>query len=248
MEYLRDVALGEILVIDENGPKSYYPFKRKPQPLNHCIFEFIYFERPDSLIFQKNVYEVWKNLGINLYRKYPLSATLLCSSQTMEPMQPTGYALESGIPIRIGMIRNHYIGITLIQPSEKLRDLSVIMKLNPIKEFVLDKEAIAVDDSPLRGTISKKRTKSIKLTGAINHFLISCPPLKFLFFFCIDFPKTSELIASKHTVEEIRKFLDIDTFYYLGLEELLDAVGNLKDKVDLACLTENYPLRGRFHL
>ncbi len=246
-EYLRDVEPGEILLINENGPKSYYPFRETPQPLSHCIFEFIYFARPDSLIFQKNVYIVRKNLGINLYKECPLEADLVMPFPDSGTYSALGYAKASGLPLEFGVIRNHYVGRTFIEPSERLRDLSVRMKLNPVKEVIRGKEVIVIDDSLVRGTTSKNRIKSIKLAGAKKiHFLISCPPLKFPCFFGIDFPKASELIASKHSVEEIRKFLDIDTLYYLSLDGLLDSVGDLRDKVCLACFTGNYPLEVDF--
>lgn len=247
VEYLRDVAPGEILVIDENGPKSYFPFEKEPQPLSHCIFEFIYFARPDSLIFQKNVYLVRKNLGFNLYRECPLSADFVMPFPDSGTYAALGYAQASGLPLEFGVIRNHYIGRTFIQPSERLRDLSVKMKLNPVKDFIRGKEVIVIDDSLVRGTTSKNRIKSIKLAGAKKiHFLISCPPLRYPCFFGIDFPQAKELIAAKHTVEEIRKFLDIDTLYYLSLDGLLDSVGDLRDKVCLACFTGNYPVEVDF--
>lgn len=247
VEYLRDVAPGEILVIDENGPKSYFPFEREPQPLSHCIFEFIYFARPDSLIYQKNVYTVRKNLGFNLYRECPLHADFVMPFPDSGTYAALGYSQASGIPLEFGVIRNHYIGRTFIQPSEKIRDLSVKMKLNPVRDFIRGKEVIVIDDSLVRGTTSKNRIRSIKFAGAKKiHFLISCPPLRYPCFFGIDFPQAKELIAAKHSVEEIRKFLDIDTLYYLSLEGLLESVGDLRDKVCLACFTGNYPMEVDF--
>lgn len=246
-EYLRDVAPGEILVIDSNGPKSFLPFEEDPQPLSHCIFEFVYFARPDSFVFQKNVYLVRKNLGYNLFKECPLSADFVMPFPDSGTYAALGYSQASGLPLEFGVIRNHYIGRTFIQPSEKLRDLSVKIKLNPVKDFIRGKEIIVIDDSLVRGTTSKNRIKSIRLAGAKKiHFLISCPPLRYPCFFGIDFPQARELIASKHSVEEIRKFLDIDTLYYLSLDGLLDSVGELRDKVCLACFTGNYPLEVDF--
>ncbi|MFN3568340.1 MAG: amidophosphoribosyltransferase [Caldimicrobium sp.] len=246
-EYLRDVQPGEIIIIDEGGLQSYFPFEGKNSKLSHCIFEFIYFARPDSLIFQKNVYLVRKNLGFNLYRECPLSADFVMPFPDSGTYAAIGYSQASGIPLEFGVIRNHYIGRTFIQPSERLRDLSVRLKLNPIKEFIKGKEVIVIDDSLVRGTTSKNRIKSIKLAGAKKvHFLISCPPIKYPCFFGIDFPKASELIAAKHSVEEIRKFLDIDRLYYLSLEGLLNSVGDLKEKVCLACFTGEYPIEVDF--
>ncbi|MFN4196955.1 MAG: amidophosphoribosyltransferase, partial [Caldimicrobium sp.] len=246
-EYLRDVQPGEIVIIDENGLQSYFPFEGEGSKLSYCIFEFIYFARPDSLIFQKNVYLVRKNLGYNLYKECPLSADLVMPFPDSGTYAAIGYSQASGIPLEFGVIRNHYIGRTFIQPSERLRDLSVRLKLNPIKQFIKGKEVIVIDDSLVRGTTSKNRIKSIKLAGAKKvHFLISCPPIKYPCFYGIDFPKASELIAAKHSVEEIRKFLDIDRLYYLSLEGLLNSVGDLKDKVCLACFTGEYPIEVDF--
>jgi len=145
------------------------------------------------------------------------------------------------------MIRNHYIGRTFIEPSQRIRDISVKMKLNPVKEMIKNKEIIIIDDSLVRGTTCKNRLKGIKELGPKKiHFLLSCPPIRYPCFFGIDFPSRSELIAAKHTIEEIRKFLDIDTLYYLSLEGLVDAVGELRNKVCLACFTGEYPIEVNF--
>ncbi len=247
VQYLRDIEPGEILIIDKEGPKSYKAFKKEKFPLSHCIFEFIYFARPDSYIFNKNVYTVRKNLGKNLYKECPLSADFVMPFPDSGSYAAIGYAQASGLPLEFGMIRNHYIGRTFIQPSEKIRNVSVRMKLNPVKDILKGKEVIIIDDSLVRGTTSKNRLKSIKEAGAKKiHFLLSCPPLRFPCFFGIDFPSSAELIASKHSVEEIRKFLDIDTLYYLSIEGLLSAVGELRDKVCLACFTGEYPIEVDF--
>ncbi len=242
-QYLRDIEPGEILVINESGISSYFPFKESNLKLSHCIFEFIYFARPDSLIFNKNVYLVRKNLGYNLYKECPLKADLVMPFPDSGNYAAIGYAQASGLPFEFGVIRNHYIGRTFIEPSEKIRDFSVKVKLNPVKELIKGKEIIIIDDSLVRGTTCRNRLKSIKEAGAKKiHFLLSCPPIRYPCFFGIDFPSASELIASKHTVEEIRKFLDINTLYYLSIEGLLDAVGELKDKVCLACFNGDYPI------
>ncbi|MDF2953072.1 MAG: Glutamine phosphoribosylpyrophosphate amidotransferase [Thermodesulfobacterium sp.] len=247
VQYLRDVEPGEILVIDKDGPKSYKVFKKEKFNLSHCIFEFIYFARPDSYLFNKNVYMVRKNLGKNLYKECPLSADFVMPFPDSGNYAAIGYAQASGLPLEFGMIRNHYIGRTFIQPSEKIRNISVKMKLNPVKDILKGKEVIIIDDSLVRGTTSKNRLKSIKEIGAKKiHFLLSCPPIKFPCFFGIDFPSSAELIAHKHSVEEIRKFLDIDTLYYLSIEGLLSAVEELRDKVCLACFSGEYPIEVDF--
>uniref|UniRef100_A0A7V6CD16 Amidophosphoribosyltransferase n=1 Tax=Thermodesulfobacterium geofontis TaxID=1295609 RepID=A0A7V6CD16_9BACT len=247
VQYLRDIEPGEILIIDKEGPKSYKVFKKEKFNLSHCIFEFIYFARPDSYIFNKNVYLVRKNLGKNLYKECPLQADFVMPFPDSGNYAAIGYSQASGLPIELAMIRNHYIGRTFIQPSEKIRSISVKMKLNPAKDILKGKEVIIIDDSLVRGTTSRNRLKSIKEAGAKKiHFLLSCPPLRFPCFFGIDFPSSAELIAHKHSIEEIRKFLDIDTLYYLSIEGLLSAVEDLRDKVCLACFTGEYPIEVDF--
>lgn len=246
-QYLREVEPGEILVITKEGPKSFYPFKKEKYPRAHCVFEFIYFARPDSLIFNKNVYLVRKNLGKNLYKECPLEADFVMPFPDSGNYAAIGYAQASGLPLEFAMIRNHYIGRTFIEPSQRIRDISVKMKLNPVKEMIKNKEIIIIDDSLVRGTTCKNRLKGIKELGPKKiHFLLSCPPIRYPCFFGIDFPSRSELIAAKHTIEEIRKFLDIDTLYYLSLEGLVDAVGELRNKVCLACFTGEYPIEVNF--
>ncbi|HAA83686.1 MAG TPA: amidophosphoribosyltransferase [Thermodesulfobacterium commune] len=246
-QYLREVAPGEILVITQEGPKSYFPFKKEKFPKSHCVFEFIYFARPDSHIFGKTVYPVRKQLGKNLYKECPLEADFVMPFPDSGTYAAIGYSQASGIPLEFGMIRNHYIGRTFIQPSQRLRDLSVKMKLNPVKELIKNREIIIVDDSLVRGTTSKNRFRGIKELGPKKvHFLLSCPPIRFPCFFGIDFPSRSELIAAKHSVEEIRKFLDIDTLYYLSIEGLVDALGDLRNKLCLACFTGEYPIEVDF--
>jgi len=248
-QYLRDVKPGEILLINKDGPQSFYPLKGKKgkHPKSFCIFEFIYFARPDSYIFTKNVYPIRKQLGKNLYKECPLEADFVMPFPDSGNYAAIGYSQASGLPLEFGMIRNHYVGRTFIQPSQKIRDISVKMKLNPVKEIIKNKEVVIIDDSLVRGTTSKNRLKSIKDAGAKRiHFLLSCPPIKFPCFFGIDFPSSSELIAGRHSVEEIRKYLDIDTLYYLSIEGLLDAVGDLRDKVCLACFTGEYPVEVDF--
>jgi len=247
VQYLRDIEPGEILIIDKEGPRSYKAFKKEKFNLSHCIFEFIYFARPDSYIFNKNVYLVRKNLGKNLYKECPLQADFVMPFPDSGNYAAIGYSQASGLPIEVAMIRNHYVGRTFIQPSEKIRNVSVKMKLNPVKDILRGKEVIIIDDSLVRGTTSRNRLKSIKEAGAKKiHFLLSCPPLRFPCFFGIDFPSSAELIAHKHSVEEIRKFLDIDTLYYLSIEGLLSAVEELRDKVCLACFTGEYPIEVDF--
>ncbi|QER42591.1 amidophosphoribosyltransferase [Thermodesulfobacterium sp. TA1] len=247
-QYLREVAPGEILVITQEGPQSYFPFKKEKFPKSHCVFEFIYFARPDSYIFGKMVYPVRKQLGKNLYKECPLEADFVMPFPDSGTYAAIGYSQASGVPLEFGMIRNHYIGRTFIQPSQRLRDLSVRMKLNPVRELIKNKEVVVIDDSLVRGTTSKNRFRGIKELGPKKvHFLLSCPPIRFPCFFGIDFPSRSELIAAKHSVEEIRKFLDIDTLYYLSIEGLVDALGDLRNKLCLACFTGEYPVEVDFN-
>ncbi len=243
-QYLRDIAPGEILVINQEGIKSHFPFKDKKLNPSHCVFEFIYFARPDSYIFGKNVYMVRKALGINLYKECPLKGDFVMPFPDSGTYAAIGYAIASGISLEFGMIRNHYVGRTFIEPSPKIRDLSVKMKLNPVKELIRNRDIIVIDDSIVRGTTSKNRLNAIKEAGAQHiNFLISCPPIKYPCFFGIDFPSSSELIAYNHTIEEIKNYLEIDLLYYLSLEGLKKAVGELSDKMCYACFTGKYPFK-----
>ncbi len=240
-QYLRDVAPGEILVIDENGLTSYEGCQS--ERLAHCIFEFIYFARPDSYIYSQNVYAFRKRLGIQLAEECPLEADFVMPFPDSGNYAAIGYAQAAGLPFEMGVIRNHYVGRTFIQPSQSMRDFSVRVKLNPVREILRGKKVAVVDDSLVRGTTSRTRIKAIRDAGAYSvNMLISCPPIRFPCFFGIDFPTKGELIAAKHSVEEIRRYLDLDLLHYLSLEGLLKAAQEDGQKYCLACFNGEYPI------
>ncbi len=240
-QYLRDVNPGEILIIDENGLSSYQAVES--EKLAHCVFEFIYFARPDSYIFGENVYVFRKRLGFELARECPLKTDFVMPFPDSGNYAAIGYAQKAGLPFEMGVIRNHYVGRTFIQPSQSMRDFSVRVKLNPVKEILRGKKVAVVDDSLVRGTTSRTRIRAIREAGAYEiNMLISCPPIRYPCFYGIDFPSRGELIAAKHSVEEIRRYLELDRLYYLSLEGLLRAGGESNQKFCLACFTGNYPV------
>ena len=240
-QYLRDVRPGEILVIDENGLTSYEGPSAKR--LAYCIFEFIYFARPDSYIYGENVYAFRKRLGMELAKECTLEADFVMPIPDSGNYAAIGYAQAAGLPFEMGIIRNHYVGRTFIQPSQSMRDFSVRVKLNPVREILHGKRVAVVDDSLVRGTTSRTRVRAIREAGAHEiNMLISCPPIRFPCFYGIDFPTRGELIAAKHSVEEIRRYLELDLLYYLSLEGLLKAGEGDGKRFCLACFTGNYPV------
>jgi amidophosphoribosyltransferase len=240
-EYIRDIEPGEIIFIDKKGLESVKPF---PQTRHaHCIFEYIYFSRPDSNIFSKNVYLTRKRLGQQLAREYPVKADLVLPVPDSGMYAAIGYAEESNTPLEMGLIRNHYVGRTFIQPSQYTRDFRVRVKLNPIKDVLKDKRVVVIEDSIVRGTTSRVRVKTLREAGAKEvHMLVSCPPLKFPCFYGIDFPTKRELIASNHSVEWIRDFIGLDSLKYLSLEGMLESMLIPKEAFCTACFTGRYPV------
>jgi amidophosphoribosyltransferase len=220
--YIRDVEPGEILIIDKNGPRSLHPFP-KVRPA-YCIFEFIYFARPDSNIFGQNVYQCRKRLGHLLARENKsLSADLIMPFPDSGNYAALGFAETARIPFEMGVIRNHYVGRTFIQPSQAMRDFGVRVKLNPVRELLRDKRVILVEDSIIRGTTTRTRIKTLREAGAKEvHMLVSCPPHRFPCPYGIDFSTKGELIAASHSVEQIRDFIGLDSLNYLSLEGLLE--------------------------
>ncbi len=242
-EYLRDINPGEVLVIDDAGLRSYYPFEHTEEPAK-CIFEYVYFARPDSMIFQDWVYSIRKEMGKNLAKEYRVDADCVVPVLDSGLLAAKGYSEESGIPLEIGLIRNHYVGRSFIQPTQDIRDLSVKLKLNPVRDVVEGKRLIVIDDSLVRGTTSKKIINMLKRAGAKEvHLLISSPPVVGPCYYGIDTPTREELIANRMSVEEIRRFIGADSLYYLSLEGMLNAANKFKQKgFCTACFTENYPV------
>lgn len=238
-EYIRDIEPGEILVIDKNGLTSHKPFAEvKPSP---CIFEFIYFARPDSNVFGRNVYETRKGFGKQLAREHPVDADMVIPVPDSGVPAAIGYAEEAGIPFETGLIRNHYIGRTFIEPRQSIRHFGVKIKLNAVREALSGKRVVVVDDSIVRGTTARKIIKMIRAAGAKEvHFRISSPPTLFPCFYGVDTPSRQELIASSHTVEETNRYITSDTLGYLSIEGMLSvAKGNAFCE---ACFSGRYPV------
>lgn len=243
-EYIRDIDAGEIVVISKKGIESYKPFQKKA--LSQCIFEFIYFARPDSRMFGDSVYQVRKRLGKKLAQEHPADADMVISIPDSGNYAALGYSEESKIPFEFGITRNHYIGRTFIQPSQEMREHGVKVKLNPIKSALNGKRIVVVEDSIVRGTTTSGRIKAIRQAGAKQiHMRISCPAIKFPCFYGIDFPSKKELIANKLTVEEIGKHIGVDSLEYLSVEGMMDAVKEATGSFCTACFTGNYPLKGK---
>lgn len=238
--YIRDVEPGEVIIIDKQGLKSL----KQPAEKKHafCIFEYIYFSRPDSNIFTKSVYAARKNLGRALAKEHPIASDIVMPIPDSGTCAALGYAEESRIPLEMAFVRNHYIGRTFIQPSQLIRDFKVKVKLNPVRDTLKGKRVIIVEDSIVRGTTSRGRVRALRAAGASQiHMRVSCPPLISPCFYGIDFPTKKELIASNHSVEEIRDFIGVDSLKYLSLEGMLGAMMLPKEEFCTACFTGNYP-------
>ena len=240
-KFVREIEPGEILLISEEGTKSFKPFPHKPH--HQCIFEFIYFARPDSFLFNRNVYEVRKSFGVQLAKESPADVDMVVPIPDSGFPATLGYAAESKIPLELGMIRNHYIGRTFIEPEKRIRHFGVKIKLNPVRELLKGKRIVTIDDSIVRATTSRKINKMFRNAGAKEvHVRISSPPITHPCFFGIDTPKRSELIASSHNIKEIQKFINATSLYYLSLEGLKRCVREDAESFCYACFTGDYPL------
>lgn len=243
-EFIREVNPGEILTIDEKGLHSFSPLL--PEKTSHCIFEFIYFARPDSFIFGQDVYSVRKEFGRQLARESMVDADMVVAVPDSGMVAALGFSEESGIPVELGLIRNHYVGRTFIEPKQSIRHFGVKVKLNPVREMMKGKRVIVIDDSIVRGTTSRKIVKMLRHAGAREvHFRVSSPPISHPCFYGIDTPTRRELIASTHTVEEIRKYLTADSLQYLGLEGMIKCTGYTMEDHPfcLACFSGAYPAK-----
>lgn len=239
-KYVRDIEPGEIVFIDEKGLKSVKPFE-KADRISKCVFEFIYFARPDSNIFGKNVYEVRKNLGKELAKEHPVEADLVIPVPDSGTAPALGYAEVSHIPFEMGIIRNHYIGRTFLSPAQTIRDFSVKIKLNPISSIIRGKRVVVVDDSIVRGTTSRSRINSLRTAGAKEiHMRISCPPHRHACYYGIDFPDEKQLIAATHSIDEVKRFLGVDTLGYLSAEGMMRAVEGTPREFCMACFDGKY--------
>ncbi len=239
-DYMRQVEPGEVVIIDDNGLHSFQAVESKRHA--NCIFEFIYFARPDSDIFGKNVYMFRKRLGAALTKEVTVDADFAMPFPDSGNYAAVGYAHASGIPLELAVIRNHYVGRTFIQPSQTMRDFGVRIKLNPVKEMIHGRRVILIEDSIIRGTTSRTRIKTIRDAGAKEiTMLVSCPPTRFPCFYGIDFSSKGELIAAKHSVEEIREFLGLDGLHYLSIESMIEAAGGDGNQFCMACFNGDYP-------
>jgi len=242
-EYVRDLEPGELVRVNARGITSFFPFHRGPESL--CIFENIYFARPDSQIFGQSVYEVRKNLGRNLAREWPVEADAVVAVPDSSTVAALGYAEESNIPYTIGLIRSHYIGRTFIEPEQKIRDFGARIKYNIIKSAVNGKRVVLVDDSIMRGTTSRKLIKMFRKAGAKEiHLRVSAPPTKFPCYYGIDIPTRKELIAATHSLEEMIKYLRVDSLGYMSLEAAHKSMmgGARRHSWCDACFSGNYPV------
>ncbi len=240
--HVRDVKPGEMVVMHDNKLHSTIFSENKKNAF--CIFEFIYFARPDSKIFETSVYNVRKNLGRQLSKEKPTNCDMVISVPDSANVAAVGFSEESKIPYEIGFIRNHYIGRTFIEPRQEIRDFGVKIKYNPVGETLKGKAIVLVDDSIVRGTTSKKLIKMLRKTGVKKiHHRIGSPPIKCPCFYGIDTPKMSKLIAANKSVKEIKEFFGVDTLQYLSLEGLIKATGMKKENFCLACFTGVYPIK-----
>jgi len=238
---VRDIEPGEMVVIGEAGVKSYRPFP--PQPVSQCIFEYVYFSRPDSQVFGRSVHEVRKRLGRNLAKEQPVEADIVVPVPDSGMYAALGYARESKIPFALGLVRNHYVGRTFIEPKQAIRHFGVKVKLNPVKEVVAGKRVVLVDDSIVRGTTSKKIVRMLREAGAREvHVRVSSPPTVASCYYGIDTPTRRELIAATQTQDEIRDFIGADSLGYLSPEGMLEAFGRPQQATCTACFTGIYPV------
>jgi amidophosphoribosyltransferase len=213
-----------------------------PREPAQCVFEHVYFSRPDSLVFGRPVQQSRENLGRLLARECPVDADVVVPVPDSGVAAALGYSDESGIPFRHALMRNHYVGRTFIEPSQAIRDFGVKLKLNPVRHLLEGKSVILVDDSIVRGTTSRKIVRMVRQAGASEvHLRISCPPTVSPCFYGVDTPSERELIAANNTVEEIRKFVEADSLGYLSLGGLRQAVGDEDQRYCYACYTGNYP-------
>jgi amidophosphoribosyltransferase len=238
--YVREVEPGEMVVIGPGGVKSYRPFPRATPA--QCIFEYVYFSRPDSLVFGRSVHEVRKRLGQELAREQPADADVVVPIPDSGVYHALGYCEVSKLPFEFGLVRTHYIGRTFIEPQQSIRHFGVKLKLNPVRTLIQGKRVVLIDDSIVRGTTSRKIVAMVRAAGAREvHLRISCAPTVGPCYYGVDTPNRSELIAASQSVEEIRRYIEADSLGYLSLEGMYRAVGE-SGSFCAACYTNDYPV------
>jgi amidophosphoribosyltransferase len=246
-KFERDIEHGEMVVISDEGVKSVKPFE--PRSPKFCIFEYVYFARPDSAIDGKNVYEMRKNIGIELAREMKIEADVVVPVPDSGVPAAIGYAAESGIPFELGIIRNHYVGRTFIEPTDRIRHFGVKLKHNANLAVIKNKRVVLIDDSIVRGTTSKKIVQMIRDAGAKEvHMLIASPPTIAPCFYGVDTPDKKDLIAANYSVAEVAKAIGVDTLGYLSIDGLYRAILKSKRNNDNpqycdACFSDQYPIR-----
>ena len=240
-EFVREVEPGEVVIINSKGLHSEKPFK----PTRHafCVFEFVYFARPDSMLSDVNVSRARIRMGRELARQHPVEADVVIPVPDSGNYAAMGFSEELGIPYEQAFVRNHYIGRTFLQPSQLIRDFNVRVKLNLIDEMVRDRRVVVVDDSIVRGTTARARIVNLQEAGAKEvHMRVSCPPHMFACHYGIDFPNPSDLLANQCTTDELRQYLGADSIGYLDVEGMIRATGLPRDSFCVACFTGDYPI------
>lgn len=240
-KFIREVEPGEVVIIDEDGVRSEWPFRRERRAF--CIFEYVYFARPDSIISDVNVARVRVEMGRELARLHPVEADLVVPVPDSGIYAAQGFAQELGIQYDQAFVRNHYVGRTFIQPTQLIRDFNVRIKLNLIKEVVTGKRVVVVDDSIVRGTTARARVVNLREAGATEvHMRISCPPHRHACHYGIDFPDPEKLIANQHSLKEICQYLGVDSLGYLDVNSMVRATQQPENQFCMACFTGNYPV------
>jgi amidophosphoribosyltransferase len=245
-DFVRDIEPGEMVVITKEGMESIHPFP--PKPRRFCIFEYVYFARPDSMMENKNVYEVRKNIGRELAHEAPVEADMVIPVPDSGVPAALGYSLESGLPFELGIIRNHYVGRTFIEPSDRIRHLGVRLKHNPNREKLRGKRVVLVDDSIVRGTTSRKIVEMVRDAGATEvHFRIASPPTTHSCFYGVDTPNKEDLLAHRLDLEGMREFINADSLAFVSIDGLHRAVGEAKRNTNApqycdACFSGEYPI------
>jgi amidophosphoribosyltransferase len=240
-EYIREIEPGEVVIINDDGIRSEWPFKEERKAF--CVFEFVYFARPDSLISDRNVSKARVAMGAELARLHPVDADIVVPVPDSGNYAALGFSHELDIPYEHAFVRNHYIGRTFLQPTQLIRDFNVRVKLNLIKELVKGKRVVVVDDSVVRGTTARARVVSLREAGAKEvHLRISCPPHRYACFYGIDFPDPKNLLANQFMTNEMAKYLEVDSIGYLDIEGMVRAIGLPMNEFCLACFNGQYPI------